>query len=66
MEEVLTEKALLTAQQVADFLNCDVRTVYRNKEEIGYITIFGKRIRFRKSDVEDYLQRSLIKKSNEI
>jgi excisionase family DNA binding protein len=61
MEEVLTEEALLTAQQVATLLNCDVRTVYRNKEEIGYITIFGKRIRFKKRDVEDYLQSSLTK-----
>ncbi len=50
----------LTVKEVATLLKFDERTVYRKKDEIGYTRPFGQ-IRFRREDVEAYLEKMSVK-----
>ncbi len=54
------EERLLTVKEVAQLLNCDEQTVYRNKDTIGYTKIFGGRLRFERSKVTEYLEKQTV------
>ena len=48
---------LLTADQVAEWLQVDRKWVYRHKTELGGISLSQKKLRFPQSQVERYLRR---------
>ena len=51
---------LLTAKEVAEILKCHIQSVYRN-DGLPYINIPNVGIRFKKSDIEKYLDQNTIK-----
>jgi excisionase family DNA binding protein len=59
-ERYIMKEQLLTVKEVADLLNCDEQTVYRNKDAIGYTKIFGGRLRFERSKVMEYLTKQTV------
>lgn len=48
---------LLTPAQVASALKVDESWVYRHKDEIGYLRIGPRLIRFTEKKVDDYLEK---------
>lgn len=55
-------ESLLTAQDVAKLLNVEVQLVYRLKatKKIPFLKIGGI-IRFRKADIEEWLEKSVVR-----
>lgn len=58
---VETEELLLTVQEVADLLKVPVSWVYERTRRRGYEKLphlkLGKYVRFRLSDIENYLEK---------
>ncbi len=54
------EDELLTAEDVARILKVNKQTVYLKKDEIGYVKIFGGRLRFERSKVLEWLSRQTV------
>jgi excisionase family DNA binding protein len=52
---------LLTAEEVAQILKVNKQTVYKKKNEIGYVEIFGGRLRFERSKVLEWLEKQTVK-----
>ena len=49
---------LLTAEQVATQLTCSVPFVYAHQDELGGVRLSERALRFRESDVEQYIERA--------
>ncbi len=56
----MQQDELLTAEEVAQILKVHKQTVYKKKDEIGYVEIFGGRIRFERTKVLEWLNRQTV------